>query len=49
LVQMSDEIMSLVESELHPLLNEMIAIDYGIKKDHSSFICSNINPHCCQF
>ena len=49
LVQMSDEIMSLVESELHPLLNEMIAIDYGIKKDPSSFICSNTSHHCCQF
>ena len=49
LVQMSDEIMSLAESELHPLLNEMIAIDYGIKKDPSCFTCSSSNPHCCLF
>ena len=49
LVQMSDEIMSLAEKELHPLLNEMIAIDYGIKKDPSCFICSNLIPHCCRF
>ena len=49
LVQMSDEIMSLAESELHPLLNEMIAIDYGIKKDPSLFVCSQNGHHCCHF
>ncbi len=49
LVQMSDEIMSLAESELHPLLSEMIAVDYGIKKSPSSFICSEIGNHRCSF
>ncbi len=49
LVQMTDSLMSLAESELHPLLNEMIAVDYGIKKEPSSFICSENGNHCCPF
>jgi len=49
LIQMSDEIMSLAESELHPLLSEMIAIDYGVKCDSNSFICSEVGHHQCHF
>ncbi|HJM66001.1 MAG TPA: 3'-5' exonuclease, partial [Candidatus Thalassarchaeaceae archaeon] len=49
LVQMSNEIMSLAESELHPLLSEMIAIDYGVKCDSNSFLCSEAGHHKCHF
>ncbi len=49
LVQMNDEIMSLAKSELHPLLNEMIAIDYGANTESKEYICSEDGYHKCHF
>ena len=49
LVQMNDEIMSLAKSELHPLLNEMIAIEYGANIKSKEFICSEDGNHKCPF